>query len=82
LQNNNLNFNSLPQVSQFKETAFKNNLNLITPKDAIPTKEAISKFRFDHHNPILPMEFSRLLSQTGAKFIPVSNFNSFDWSQL
>lgn len=43
LQNNNLNFNSLQyQISQFKD--LKNNLELITPKNALATREAITNF--------------------------------------
>ncbi|WDF64853.1 carboxypeptidase-like regulatory domain-containing protein [Flavobacterium sp. KACC 22763] len=80
LQNNNLNFNSLQyQVSQFKE--LRNNLELITPKNAIPTKENITNLTLTYR----PSYYWNFYVEYYHKnvqdlYTPVVNLNSFNWS--
>ncbi|MBW1656386.1 carboxypeptidase-like regulatory domain-containing protein [Flavobacterium quisquiliarum] len=80
LQNNNLNFNSLQyQVSQFKQ--LRNNLELITPKNAIPTKENITNLTLSYRAAYYwNFYVEYYYKNVQDLYAPVSNLNSFTWS--
>ncbi|KFF06010.1 carboxypeptidase-like regulatory domain-containing protein [Flavobacterium reichenbachii] len=80
LQNNNLNFNSLRyNVSQFKE--LQNNLELITPKNAIATQEINTNlslmYNFDYR---WNFNFNFYNKTVDNLYVPSFNLNTINWS--
>ncbi|MDR6967588.1 hypothetical protein J2X31_001600 [Flavobacterium arsenatis] len=80
LQNNNLNFNSLQyQVSQFKQ--LQNNLELLTPKDAIPTNEATTNlglmYNFDYR---WNFKANYYYKNVENLYAPILTANEANWS--
>lgn len=80
LQNNNLNFNSLPyQVSQF--ASLKNTLELLTPNNAIATKEDITDlslaYRFHYY---WNVNLNYYYKNVQNLYAPVFSLNAVNWS--
>lgn len=80
LQNNNLNFNSLRyNVGQFKE--LQNNLELITPKNAIPTEEINTNLGLAY---VLNYQWNFSLTfyhkRVENLYVPNFNQNTVNWS--
>lgn len=80
LQNNNLNFNSLQyQLNEFKQ--LRNNLELITPNNAIATKEDLTNvslaYRFDYR---WNLNLNYYFKKVHNLYTPVFNGSSVAWS--
>ena len=80
LQNNNLNFNSLQyQTSQFNQ--LKNNLELLTPNNAIATKEGITNllvmYRFNY---MWNINLNYYFKKVQNLYTPLFNANAVVWS--
>ncbi|MDR7210538.1 carboxypeptidase-like regulatory domain-containing protein [Flavobacterium piscis] len=80
LQNNNLNFNSLRyNVNQFKE--LQNNLELITPKHAIPTEEISTNLGLAYNlNYQWNFNFTFYHKRVENLYVPNFNLNVVNWS--
>lgn len=80
LQNNNLNFNSLQyQTSQFND--LKNNLELITPNNAIPTRETVTNLTFLYSfNYRWNLNLNYYNKKVQNLYAPVFNNNMVNWS--
>jgi hypothetical protein len=80
LQNNNLNFNSLRyNVAQFKE--LQNNLELITPKNAIPTEEISTNVGLVYNlNYRWDLNFTFYHKRVENLYVPNFSLNSANWS--
>lgn len=80
LQNNNLNFNSLRyNVSRFKE--LENNLELITPKNAIPTEEINTNLGLAYNlNYQWNFNFTFYHKRVENLYVPNFNLNTVNWS--
>jgi len=80
LQNNNLNFNSLRyEVSEFKQ--LNNNLELITPKNATPTNEAVTNLGLAYNlNYRWNFNLNYYYKRIENLYTPVFNLNSINWS--
>lgn len=79
LQNNNLNFNSLRyQLNQFKE--LENTLELITPKNAVPTKEDITNLSLVYELNFWNFNLNYYLKQVKNLYTPNLNANAVNWS--
>lgn len=79
LQNNNLNFNTLNYaVSDFKKS--RNSLELITPKNAIPTNELLTNFILNYS--IYRWNFSAnyYFKKTENLYVPLLNSGTVSWS--
>lgn len=79
LQNNNLNFNTLNYtLSDFKKS--RNNLELITPKNAIPTNEMQTNFMLNYA--IYRWNFSAnyYFKRTENLYVPLLESGTFSWS--
>jgi len=80
LQNNNLNFNSLQyQTNQFNQ--LKNNLELLTPNNAIATKEDITNllvmYRFNY---MWNVNLNYYFKKVKNLYTPLFNANAVVWS--
>jgi len=80
LQNNNLNFNSLQyQTNQFNQ--LKNNLELLTPNNAIATKEGITNllvmYRFNY---MWNVNLNYYFKKVQNLYTPLFNANAVVWS--
>jgi len=80
LQNNNLNFNSLQyQTSQFNQ--IKNNLELLTPKNAVATQEGLTNllliYRFDY---MWNVNLNYYFKSVQNLYAPVFNASAVVWS--
>ncbi|TDW52419.1 carboxypeptidase-like protein [Flavobacterium sp. 270] len=80
LQNNNLNFNSLQyQVNQFHQ--LQNNLELITPKNAIPTKEKFTNFGLYYNlNYKWNLNLNFYNKRIENLYVPIFNQDMVNWS--
>ncbi|MDX6188317.1 carboxypeptidase-like regulatory domain-containing protein [Flavobacterium sp. Fl-318] len=80
LQNNNLSFNSLRyQVAQFKQ--LQNNLELMTPKNAIATEETTASFGLLYNiNYRWSFKVNYYNKNVHNLYVPVFNSNTVNWS--
>ncbi|MBE8723787.1 carboxypeptidase-like regulatory domain-containing protein [Flavobacterium hungaricum] len=79
LQNNNLNFNTLNYaLGDFKKS--RNNLELITPKNAVPTNELLTHFILDYSIYSWNFTLNYYFKKTDNLYVPLLNSGTFSWS--